>query len=149
MFHRRAGHRLNQKPAHARSLERNLVTSLVLYEAIRTTRKRARVIQPIFDGLITAVKTKEPQLAIRYLNRVVTDRNASRKLMEVFKDRFSQRSSGYTRIVAVGSRKGDGAELVDLTLMDTEKVVAAPAKKEKTMKAAKTTKAPKKVPDSA
>ena len=149
MFHRRAGHRLNQKPAHARSLERNLVTSLVLYEAIRTTRKRARVIQPIFDGLITAVKNKEPQLAIRYLNKVVTDRNASRKLMEVLKDRFSQRSSGYTRIVAVGSRKGDGAELVDLTLMDTERVVAAPEKKEKKPKAAKTPKAPKKVPAAA
>ncbi len=139
MFHRRAGHRLNQKPAHARSLERNLVTSLVLYEAIRTTRKRARVIQPIFDGLITAVKNKEPQLAIRYLNRVVTDRNASRKLMEVLKDRFAKRTSGYTRMIAVGSRKGDGAELVDLTLLDSDKVVAqGPAEK-----APKRPKAPK------
>lgn len=108
-------------------LERNLVTSLVLYETLRTTRKRAKVIAPTFDHLITLVKTKDAREAIRAINAVVTHRNASRKIVEVFKDRYAKRPSGYTRITAVGARKGDGAQLVDLELMDRDVSVEPPA----------------------
>lgn len=101
-------------------LQRNLVTSLLLYETIRTTRKRAKVIQPLVDKLITVAKTKEPREAIRALNAVVTHVNASKKLMEVLKNRYAKRSSGYTRITPVGARMGDGAQLVDLELMDRD-----------------------------
>lgn len=146
MHHRSSRLRLNQKPDHARSMQRNLVTSLVLYEALRTTRKRARVIQPIFDRLITTAKTKDAYNAIRQINTVVTDKNASRKIMEVLLKRYSKRSSGYTKVVPVGARKGDGAQLVDLFLLDRPETQAAlsaekPAKAEK--KTA-TKKAPKK-----
>jgi large subunit ribosomal protein L17 len=120
MRHRSNRLRLGQKPDHARLLKRNLVTALLLYESIRTTRKRARVIQPIVDNLITTAKTKSPHVAIRSINIMVSDSNASRKLMEVYTKRYAGRSSGFTRAVAVGSRKGDGAELVDLTLIDAE-----------------------------
>lgn len=119
MRHRRSTHRLTQKPDHARLLKRNLVTSLLLYESVRTTRKRAKVVQPIVDHLITVAKGDVPQVAIRSINSVVTDRNASRKLMEVLRERYRTRPSGFTRIVAVGSRKGDGAQVVDLSLIDS------------------------------
>ncbi|MBM3227378.1 50S ribosomal protein L17 [Candidatus Peribacteria bacterium] len=123
MRHRKSTLRLNYKPQLARMMERNLVTSLLLYESIRTTQKRAKVIQPIIDKLITAARTKTPVLAIRHINAVVTDRNASRKIMEVYKARYAKRTSGLTRIVPVGARKGDGARLVDLTMMDSDVTV--------------------------
>lgn len=117
MRHRHSPQRLKQKPAHSRMLQRNLVTSLLLYEAVRTTRKRAKVIQPMVDHLITVAKTRPAQNAIRLINRVVTDKNASRKVMEVFMTRYKDRTSGMTRIVPVGVRLGDGAQVVDLLLV--------------------------------
>jgi large subunit ribosomal protein L17 len=129
MRHKSSRLRLNQKPDHARLLQRNLVTSLLLYESIRTTQKRARVIAPVVDRLITTAKTKEPHIAIRSINRVVTDRNASRKLMEVLRERYAQRPSGFTTIKAVGSRKGDGARVVDFALVDAVITMPTPTEK--------------------
>ncbi len=144
MRHRRSTLRLNQKPDHAALLKRNLVTSLLLYESIRTTRKRARVIQPLIDRLIAMAKRKGGHVAIRAINRVVTDKNASRKIMEVFIQRYATRPSGFTRIVPVGARKGDGAELVDLSLIDAVVPVAgATAGEKKTTKTTKTKKTKK------
>ncbi len=139
MRHKASRNRLTQKPDHARMLQRNLVTSLLLYEEIRTTRKRAAVIRPMVDRLITTVKTKEAREAIRSINTVVTDRNASRKLIEVFKERYEKRSSGFTRTKAVGSRVGDGAELVDMSLVDAV-VLSSPSSvsEKKTQKIQKT-----------
>ena len=108
------------KPAHKRHLRRNLVTSFLLYESVRTTKTRAKDIQGTIDRLVTLVKTKEPRIAIRMVNEVVTDKNASRKLMELYRGRFKNRSSGFTRIIPAGTRKGDGAELVDLVFSDTK-----------------------------
>jgi large subunit ribosomal protein L17 len=130
MYHRRTRLRLNKKPDHARSLQRNLVTSLLLYETIRTTRKQAKVIQPIVDRLISDAKKKTPFNAIRSLNKVVTDANASRKVMEVLTKRYANRSSGFTKLTIAGARKGDGAAIVDLMLMDRE-IVEAPEKSQK------------------
>ena len=127
MYHRRSRLRLNDKPDHARLLLKNLVTSLILYESIRTTRKRAKVMQPIIDGLITIAKKKQPHQAIRAINPQVADRNASRKLMEVLRERFADRSSGFTRIKAAGARKGDGAQLVDISFVEGKAVAAKPA----------------------
>jgi len=122
MRHRDGRQRLKQKPAHARMLKRNLVTSLLLYESVRTTKTRAKAVQPVIDRLITVSKKNSPHVAIRYINRFVTDKNASRKIMEVFKARYAKRSSGLTRMVPAGARKGDGAMLVDLSLVEGEDV---------------------------
>ncbi|MDA1209074.1 MAG: bL17 family ribosomal protein [bacterium] len=141
MRHQKHRQRLTQKPAHARMLKRNLVTSLLLYESIRTTKNRAKVIQPIIDQLVTYAKKNPPHIAIRYINRVVTDKNASRKIMEVYRDRYKTRTSGLSRIVPAGVRVGDGAMLVDITLIDA--VIGTPAKEEKVSKEAKETKVTK------
>lgn len=132
MRHQARRLRLNQKPDHARIMQRNLVTSLILFESIRTTRKRARVIQPLIDRVITTAKTKVPHIAIRAINVQVNDVNASRKLMEVLSKRYASRTSGFTRVKAVGARKGDGAELVDITLVDAE--MGKPEAKKETVK---------------
>ena len=120
MRHRRSKNRLNQKPAHARMLKRNLVTSLLLYEKLRTTKKRAQVIAPEIDKLVTYAKNRDPQIAIRKINAVVTDKNASRKIMEVYVKRYAKRASGLTRITPAGARVGDNAQLVDITLIDAD-----------------------------
>ena len=139
MRHQKSRRRLIQKPAHAKMMERNLLTSLLLYETIRTTKSRAKVIQPMVDRLVGYAKKHQPHVAIRMINKVVTDKNASRKIMEVYKDRYAKRDSGLTSMKAAGARQGDGARLVDLTLMDAVigEAPEAPKKKEK---------APKEVP---
>lgn len=120
MRHKAHRNRLIQKPDHGRMIQRNLVTSLLMYEEIRTTRRRARIIQPLVDHLITTAKKNEVYQAIRATNAFVMDKNASRKLMEVLKPRYANRQSGFTSMKAVGARKGDGAELVDLVLIDRD-----------------------------
>ncbi|MBI3815958.1 50S ribosomal protein L17 [Candidatus Peregrinibacteria bacterium] len=124
MRHRLSRLRLRHKPAHSNSMQRNLATSLILYESIRTTKKRAQVVRPIVERLITVAKKKEPRLAIREINRVVVHENASKKMMEVLKDRFRKRQSGFTRMVPVGARHGDGAKLVTLMLLDGDEVIS-------------------------
>jgi large subunit ribosomal protein L17 len=149
MRHRVSRQRLRQKPAHSRLLQRNLITSLFLYESIRTTKKRAEVIQPLADKLITTAKSKDTMNAIRALNAVFTHKNASRKTMEVLKERFAKRSSGYTRMTPVGARRGDGAELVTLSFVDMAEIKAEPvAAKPKTAKKPAAKKTTKKKADS-
>ena len=109
--------KLGRKPAQRSALLRNLATSLILYESIRTTRARAKAIQPLIDRMITKAKTRPPHIAVRFLSRIVTDKNASRKIFEVLQDRYQTRTSGFTRIKPIGRRKGDGAELVEISLV--------------------------------
>ncbi len=134
MRHRHSRLRLRQKPAHSRLLQRNLVTSVILYENVRTTKKRALVVRPLVDRLITIAKKKDATNAIRAINAVVLDKNASRKLMEVLRVRYASRPSGFTRIVPVGSRIGDGAEMVNFQLVDAVETQAVDAKTEKAEK---------------
>ena len=137
MRHRLSRHRLALKPAHARMFKRNLLTSLLLYESVRTTKKRAQVVAPMVDHLIAVAKSSAPYNAIRAINRVVTDKNASRKIMEVYVKRFASVPSGFTRMVPVGARIGDGAALVDLMFVEGIAVTVEP-------KAAKVKKSPSK-----
>lgn len=138
MRHRNHSKRLARKPHQARSVLKNLVTSVLLYEKVRTTKKRAQVARSLVDRVITIGKRENrPDLAIRKINMMITDQNACRKVLEVLKKRYARRPSGYTRMVPVGMRHGDGALLVDLILMDAvmpvigkkDKEVSSPAKK--------------------
>lgn len=112
-------HPLGRKPDQRRMLLRNLVTSLILYEVIQTTKTRAKVLQPLLDRLITKARTQSPQNAIRSLNRILLHQNASRKTMEVLVPRYRNRPSGYSRIRPLGRRVGDGAEMVELRLVSS------------------------------
>jgi large subunit ribosomal protein L17 len=131
MRHQKSRLRLRYKPAHSASLQRNLVTSILLYESVRTTKKRAEVVRPLIDRIIKMAKTRQPHVAIRYINGLVTHKNACRKTMEVLKGRYKNRPSGFTRMVPLGSRAGDGAMLVKLELVDSVAGAAEekPAKK--------------------
>ena len=118
MRHRQSRLRLRHKPNHSRSLLKNLTTSVLLYESVRTTKKRAEVVRPLVERVITLAKTKEPRLAIRAIIPYVTHVNACKKAMELLRDRYATRSSGYTRMTPLGLRHGDGAKMVTLELVD-------------------------------
>lgn len=121
MRHRHSRLRLNKKPKHAAMVLRNLATSLLLYESIRTTEKRAQVVRPVVERLIRVAREKTEREAIRSMNRVVTDKNACRKLVELYRSADIGRRGGLTRIVALGARKGDGASLVEISLRSPPK----------------------------
>lgn len=118
MRHRNHSKRLARKPAQARLMLRNMLTSVLLYERIRTTKKRAQVVKALVDRVITIAKKDRIDLAIRRMQPMLADENASRKVLEVLKQRYAKRTSGFSRIVPVGMRKGDGASLADLILID-------------------------------
>ncbi len=100
-------------------LIRNLATSLLLYESVRTTKARARAIRPIVDRMIAKAKAWPPHTAARFMQKYVTDKNAAKKVFEVLIERYKDRPSGFTRTKPIGLRKGDGAEMVEISLVDS------------------------------
>ncbi len=135
MRHLDARQRLVQKPAHARLMKKNLLTSLVLYEQIRTTLNRAKAVQPMLDRMMSLIRGKQPQAAVRVMQQYLLDDNARKKVMEVLLKRYEKRTSGLSSIKALGVRQGDGAKLVSLTLMEAvlpgDEPAAKPVKKSK------------------
>lgn len=140
--------RQSSKPHKGEMLLRNLLTSVLLYERVRTTKRRAQLVRPMVERVISISKKKRTDLAIRQINAVVTDKNASRKAIEVFSKRYAERNGGFTTMKAVGSRGGDGAMLVDLSLVDGEEVVLPVEKKEKKKSEKSEVKSEKKAPNS-
>lgn len=133
MRHQNHSKRLARKPDQARLLLKNLVTSVLLYETVRTTKKRAQVARGMVDRVITVGKNQRPELAIRTMHGMITDANACKKVLEVLKQRYAKRTSGFTRMTPVGQRQGDGALMVELSLVDAAAPVVetaeAPKKK--------------------
>lgn len=102
---------------HRKAVLRNLATSVILHEKVKTTAAKAKQVQPIVEDLITKAKTKDTMNAIRLISKAVFDDKASRKLLEVLKDRYQDRAGGYTRIIKIGHRAGDAAEVVSIQLV--------------------------------
>lgn len=118
MRHRRKNSKMNMQRDHRALLLRNLATSVILYEKVKTTLARARQVRPIIEDLITKAKNKEKRIAIRQISRTVMDTNATKKLLEVLKDRYKDRKGGYTRMVKLGYRSGDAAQIVSVQLIE-------------------------------
>lgn len=117
MRHNKKRKSLNMQRDHREAVLRNLATSIILFEKVKTTKARAKQVQPIVEDLITKAKTKSTVQAIRQIGKVVLDYKAGKKLLEVLKDRYQARPGGYTRIVKVGHRAGDAAEMVQISLV--------------------------------
>ncbi len=105
---------------------RNMVTSLLDKERIRTTLPRAKAVRPIAEHMITLGK-RESLHARRQALTFVKDPEVVSKLFSTIAPRFAQRSGGYTRIIRLGFRDGDGAQMAILELLGSE---FKPAKKE-------------------
>lgn len=130
MRHRLFGKKLNRDRDHRKALFRNLVTSLILHEQIKTTEAKAKAIKGLVDQVIAKGKTGSLH-ARRTLAGVLTNRQAVEKVIKILTPRFKQRSSGFTRIIRLGRRKGDNASLVRMELVDKEVVEAKKKAKKK------------------
>jgi large subunit ribosomal protein L17 len=119
MRHLISGHKLGRNPAHRRATLRNLVTNLIEKERIQTTLLRAKAARPLAERLITLGK-RDSLHARRQAASFLQTPNATKKLFADLAPRFADRPGGYTRIIRVGWRIGDGAELAILEFIGSE-----------------------------
>lgn len=117
MRHRKAGRQLRRTSEQKLALMRSLATSLIVHESIETTEAKAKELRPFVERLIT--KAKEGTLHARRLaGRHVQQRAAADKLFKEIGPRYAQRPGGYTRILKTRHRKGDGAEMARIELIE-------------------------------
>ena len=115
----RKGPRLGSGPAHERLLLSGLAASLFTHERINTTEAKAKALRPFAERLITFAKRGDVA-ARREVLKVVPDRQVVHKLFSEIGPRYATRSGGYTRILKLGQRKGDGAPLARIELVGRE-----------------------------
>jgi len=117
MKHRIVGRRLDRTTSHRTAMFKNMVTSLIRHEKIVTTTPKAKELKRIADKAISMAKRGTPH-ARRLLNRDVKDVEVLVKLFGPIAERFKTRPGGYTRIIRVGRRAGDNAEMAVIELVD-------------------------------
>lgn len=135
MKHRIYGKRLGRNRNEREALFKNLVRSLFLKEVIQTTEAKAKAIKGLVDKVINQAKNPKTK---RLVNQFLSDKLTAKKLINEIAPRFKTRISGYTSTVKLGVRKGDGAMMVQISLVKDSvavkikdaKVVKNKAKKE-------------------
>lgn len=116
MRHRNKNKILDRKKGPRELMLRNLASSIILYEKVKTTRAKAAAVRPLVEKMITTAKVGDLN-ARRGLIRVLLQKNAVRKALEVLGVRYQKRAGGYTRTIKLGPRRGDGAQLVQIELV--------------------------------
>jgi large subunit ribosomal protein L17 len=117
MRHRKAGRSLRRTSEQKLALLRNLATSLIEQGAIETTEAKAKELRPFVEKLITKARTGTLH-SRRLAGRHVQKREAADKLFQEIGPKFAKRQGGYTRILKTGFRKGDGAEMARIELVE-------------------------------
>jgi large subunit ribosomal protein L17 len=128
MRHRVAGKKLGRSTDHRKALRRNLMCAVIIHEQIETTEAKAKAIRPEVEKLITKAKRSlahEDENRAIHARRLVrarlgNNREATQKVFDELAPRFADRPGGYTRIYKLGPRKGDGAMMVLLELLEEE-----------------------------
>jgi large subunit ribosomal protein L17 len=117
--HHRAGKKLGRDSAHRKALYANLACSLIEHGRIRTTEAKAKAVKPFAEQMITLGKRGD--LAARRLAiSELRSQHVVRRLFDDVAPRFADRPGGYSRIVKLGQRQGDAADMVYLELVDYE-----------------------------
>ena len=124
MRHRRGGYKLKRDSSARKALLRNMVTSVIEQERIITTVPKAKAVKPLVEKMITLAKRDTLHTRRQAASFLETPASV-KKLFEKLGARFGQRNGGYTRIVRLGWRKGDGAEQAMLELVGSELVKRA------------------------
>ena len=128
MRHRVAHRKLGRVTDHRIAMLRNQATALIRYEHIETTVPRAKELRPFVERLITIAKrgnaagdgNGKALHARRLVARELADTDVVGKLFETIAPRFAERPGGYTRILRLGYRRGDSAEVAQLELVGSE-----------------------------
>ena len=116
MRHRKKGRNLSRSPSHRRALLRNMATSLFRHERITTTTARAKELRPYAERLITLARRGDLH-ARRLAGRRIADREILGKLFDDIGPRYTERPGGYTRILKLGTRQGDAADMALIELV--------------------------------
>jgi len=124
MRHKVAGFKLKRDSSARKALLRSLVTSVILHERVVTTVPKAKAIKPLVEKMITLAK-RDTLHARRQAAAVLVTPESVKKLFDKLGTRFGQRPGGYTRVVRLGWRKGDGAEQAIIELVGSELVKRA------------------------
>ena len=117
MRHRIAGRKLGRRSAHRRALYRNMVTSLLKHEKLVTTEPKAKEVRGIAEKMITLGK-KSGLHSYRQALSFILDKHVTEKLFADLATRYKERPGGYTRIIKLQPRLGDGAPMVKLELVE-------------------------------
>jgi large subunit ribosomal protein L17 len=112
------GPRLGSGPAHQRLMLNGLAAQLFVNERINTTEAKAKAVRPLAEKLITFAK-KGDVAARREVLKVIPDRDVVHKLFSDIGPRYSERAGGYTRILKLGPRQGDGAPMARIELVES------------------------------
>ncbi|MFA6466518.1 MAG: 50S ribosomal protein L17 [Patescibacteria group bacterium] len=113
MRHRKVGKKLGRLAGPRKALTDSLATSLILYEKIVTTESKAKAIRPIVEKLITRGKEKSVHNK-QQLGKVLEDKKAVQKVLDVLGPKYKDRKGGYTRIIKIARRQGDGAPMAQI-----------------------------------
>ncbi len=116
MNHNRKGKVLGREKAPREAMLRNLAQSVILHESVNTTLAKAKAVKPLVEKLITMGRVKT-LTSRRALARVLTIESAVNKVLEELGPRYVNRPGGYTRIIKLGHRHGDGAPVAQLQLI--------------------------------
>ena len=116
MRHKKKGKILDRTKKPREMMLRNLAASIVIYEKVKTTEAKAKAVKPLVERMITTAK-KGDLTARRRLIAALPQEKAVQKLMEVLGEKYKERSGGYTRIVKMENRDGDGAKMVRIELV--------------------------------
>ncbi len=140
MRHSYFGKKLSRTKNERRRLLQGLAREMILRGRIKTTLAKAHAVQPLVEKLITKAKNISGAARIA-ISSVLSDKTLEQKLLDDAKTRFAKRSSGFTSIIKLGARRGDGAQEVLLTFVDpgvVVEVVSVPTKKKEISVAKKT-----------
>ncbi|MCH8299628.1 MAG: 50S ribosomal protein L17 [Candidatus Marinimicrobia bacterium] len=128
MRHRIKKNKLNRTTSHRKAMLNNMVASLFEHKQIKTTHAKAKEARKLAERLITFAK-KGDLAARRHVLRFIPNKALVRELFDVIAPVYAERVGGYTRVLKLGYRQGDGADMSLLELVDIEKAVVE--KKEK------------------
>src|SRR3954469_9117347 len=124
MKHGVSGYKLKRDAGSRKALLKGLVTSVIEHERVITTIPKAKAVQPLVDKMITLAK-RDTLHSRRQAAAFLETPASVQKLFDKLGTRFGQRNGGYTRVVRLGWRKGDGAEQAMLELVGSELVKRA------------------------
>ncbi len=130
MRHNRQTHRLGRNFSERQALLENLVTSLLKHQEIKTTLQKAKAAKRLADHVITLGKN-DTLHSRRQVFSFIQDHQLTSKVFKEVAPRFKSRNGGYTRILQINKRKGDGAQLAILELTEKEIIVKEPKKTKK------------------
>jgi len=121
MRHRRMTNRLGRTTSHRLAMLKNMATSLFKYERLVTTDRKAKELKVLADNIITLAKRGDLH-ARRQVLSDIRDKNVVKKIFEEYSARYHKRDGGYSRVIKIGTRRGDGASTSVIELISAEEI---------------------------